>query len=330
MGTKHVKTGGFTIVELLTVMAVIAVLISLLIPALSLVRDNAKKVQQKAQFHAIDVGLELFKTDYGTYPESVDNEFDLNPPDWYTNATPYCGANKLAEAMVGLDLLGFHPKSGFTAEGTNDLNNDGTGNLVYDPTVGIQGEGLYNEIDGDENIDNRKYYLDLENANAYRLDEVYEDLTDGGFENNSIVLCDVYAKRRWKGTKTGMPILYYRARTNYKFQDSTLESGGPGSSDATDDDVYNFEDNMNLLALNSPEDNTIEHPLYDDTLANDLLDFEDIIVNQEVFKATDDGTGTAGIKKPYRAESYFLLSAGKDGLYGTSDDILNFEKEVTQ
>jgi len=47
---------GFTIVELLTVMAVIAVLIGLLIPALALVNKKAKTVQQRAQFHAIDVG----------------------------------------------------------------------------------------------------------------------------------------------------------------------------------------------------------------------------------------------------------------------------------
>ena len=33
------------------------------------------------------------------------------------------------------------------------------------------------------------------------------------------------------------------------------------------------------------------------------------------------------IKRPYRAQSYILISAGKDGLYGTSDDITNFKQE---
>jgi len=30
------------------------------------------------------------------------------------------------------------------------------------------------------------------------------------------------------------------------------------------------------------------------------------------------------LKRPYRADSFILLSAGPDALYGTPDDILNF------
>ena len=29
--------------------------------------------------------------------------------------------------------------------------------------------------------------------------------------------------------------------------------------------------------------------------------------------------------RPYRADSYILISAGYDGLYGTRDDICNFD-----
>ncbi len=154
MGTKQVKTRGFTIVELLTVMAVIAILIGLLIPALNLVRDNAKKIQQKAQFHSIDVGLELFKSEFGAYPESKDNSMPtVNPLD----NSNYCGANKLAEAMVGWDFLGYHPKSGFTADGRNDLNGDGTTALIYNPTGGFT-DGAYSET-AEQNIENRRKFL---------------------------------------------------------------------------------------------------------------------------------------------------------------------------
>jgi len=31
--------------------------------------------------------------------------------------------------------------------------------------------------------------------------------------------------------------------------------------------------------------------------------------------------------RPYRTGSFILISAGKDGLYGTDDDIFNFNKE---
>ena len=41
------------------------------------------------------------------------------------------------------------------------------------------------------------------------------------------------------------------------------------------------------------------------------------IVDQKVLEAS-------GILWPYRADSYILISAGIDGLYGTSDDMTNF------
>lgn len=71
--TQH--NNAFTIVELLTVMAVIALLIGLLVPALALVKDRAKDIQQRAQFHAISSGLEMFKADFGDYPDSKDNSY---------------------------------------------------------------------------------------------------------------------------------------------------------------------------------------------------------------------------------------------------------------
>ena len=30
---------------------------------------------------------------------------------------------------------------------------------------------------------------------------------------------------------------------------------------------------------------------------------------------------------PYKAQSFILMSAGKDGIYGNADDIFNFDKE---
>ena len=58
---KHSEKQGFTIVELLTVMSVIAILIGLLVPALNLVRKMAKDTKQKAQFHSINVAVKAGK-----------------------------------------------------------------------------------------------------------------------------------------------------------------------------------------------------------------------------------------------------------------------------
>ncbi len=305
-------------------MGVIAILISLLVPALTLVRDYSKEIQQRAQFHGIDVGLEMYKTEFGNYPPSKDN---ADPPTG-TNAhpddpTPYSGANKLAEAMVGLDMLGFHPKSDFRSDGVN-IRDDGTASgaiedfPVYHPLFDdFNANGALIETGG-ENVQARKGpFLDLENANAYELQDVYTD-TRGyrtatgsvGIIDQSLVLCDEYINKRQSGKKTGMPILYYRARRAYTQQDTF---------DGIDNDIYYYPDNQNILDLGVPEDQAgPPHPLYAGGGAIvDYDNFEYMIINTQVTK----------VKRPYRADSYILVSAGKDGLYGTPDDMFNFQKK---
>ena len=304
------KRAGFTIVELLTVMAVIAILIGLLVPALNLVHDTAKDVQQRAQFHGIEIGLEMFKSEFGVYPESIDSQ-DEFAADGTTALKPYSGANKLAEAMVGWDLLGFHPKAEFTSEGV-----DLTGVKVYDTSSANR------DVRSD-------HYVGLEKANAFRMDDIYSDpapLDDGGV-SPYYVLCDSYAKRRAvSGYKTGTPILYFKANTKY----DTQVSATTAIIDDTGDDVYNYYDNLNILALGSAEDG--EDHLISDAVGNDLIDFDKIIVNEQIFASTAGvgesiGDGGIGTQVPYCSKSYILMSAGKDGLFGNSDDIYNFEKD---
>ena len=186
---------------------------------------------------------------------------------------------------------------------------------MYDPVNGINVVG-YTET-GEENIQARVDPLvELENANAYRMTDIYGLANIGSFDpdNDNFVLCDVFSKKRTSGRKTGMPILYYRARTQYTLQDYTNPAGG-GALGEIADDIYYYADNQNLLELGSAEDSTVFHPLADGT--DDWEDFEDVILNKQVID----------IKRPYRAGSYILISAGPDGLYGNADDICNFTRE---
>ncbi len=287
------KRPGFTIVELLTVMSVIAILIGLLVPALNLVKDFAKEVQQRAQFHSIGVGLDMFNTEFGYYPPSDDNA-DIAHPH-LVDQTPYGGAQKLAEAVVGWDLLGFHPQADFRSDGRNDI---GAGDvLIYDATILA-------------NVEARKGpFVELENANAYTMEEVYGSDV-GSFDPLNYVLCDEYSKKRLLGKKTGMPILYYRAHTNRIFQDAQKDDSVPPSGFDTDDDIYEYGDNDLLIQLGSAAVPSEIHPL-------DITTFDQMIRNPQVTTIT----------RPFRAGSYILISAGKDGLYGNADDIFNFDKE---
>jgi prepilin-type N-terminal cleavage/methylation domain-containing protein len=313
---KRTSKKGFTIVELLTVMGVIAVLIGLLVPALGLVKDYSKALQQRAQFHSISVGLEMFKTEFGSYPRSYDNSIIAPAP---ADPTAYCGANKLAEAMVGQDLIGFHPSSDFRANGTNTvIDKNGVqqpNTYVYD-TAGT----LPTWQTADENIQARKGpFIDLENANAFYLDEIYNTgVALAPFTTNPttglypLVLCDVYAKKRGGvgAKKAGSPILYFRARTNYVQQDET---------DGIDNDIYYYPDNENLLMRGNPETQQA-YTLLNGVGGTPEQKFENMIINEQV----------QTIRRPYRSDTYILISAGKDGDFGTADDIFNFEKGMTE
>ena len=299
------KRAAFTIVELLTVMSIIVILIGLLVPALSSVKRFAKKVKQQAQFHSIGAAMELFSNEEDGYPDSTAHD---------EVGEEYCGAMRLCEAMVGQDLLGFHPSSHFRS----DLTIDGTAETLlydYDPD---------SETDdpNEENIRARKGpYLQIENANAYRLGDLFNDI--GNFRTDSenlFVLCDEYSKVTHKvtGKKVGMPILYYKANTSGIRHDTDYEP----TDDNNNGNIYNYFDNDELVLLGMPWAPGLSHPICSDTSGTTSTgDTADWRIFYEMTR-NDDIAIEAG--RPYRADSYILLSAGFDGEYGTSDDIFNF------
>jgi type II secretory pathway pseudopilin PulG len=276
---------AFTIIELLTVMSIIVILIGLLVPALNMVKKYAWEVRQKAQFNSIDIAIELFNTEFSSYPDSSERG-----PDGQL----YCGAMKLCEAMMGQDLMGFHPDSIFRSDGT-----DGT-KILYPDANAVTPEAYR------DNLSIRKGpYLPLESANAYRLTDIHPNVS-GFVTARHFVLCDVYrtVTHRVTGKKIGMPILYYRANTANNLHDIA----NPNNSN----NIYNYKDNQWLIALGIPSDpppNGSNHRLYDPV---------------RFYKNTKNDKVTTAFR-PYRADSFILISAGFDGEYGTPDDICNFD-----
>lgn len=283
------KKSGFTMVELLTVLAIIAILVALLVPALALVRKITKETQQRAQLNAIELAMTAFKNDYGDYPPS-----DWPTPD--TGDNDYCGAQKLAEALLGRDLLGFHPES----------NWDATDETFYP-------DNLDPDIEADKaNLDARRGpYLDVTTANAFKLgDDAGKEngLFDnpGYLEQDTFVICDVFGVKKVtigkNSYKAGTPILYYKA-------DPSSKKFEPGLFDKQ---IYDAYDNWALIRLGRLVDGQ-PHKLADDDYEY-FYDPDYKIVDPKV----------TAMPWPHRPDSYILISAGADGEYGTEDDICNF------
>ncbi|MFC1676849.1 type II secretion system protein [Planctomycetota bacterium] len=277
------KNSGFSIVELLTVLAIIALLVGILVPALSTVRTMARETKQRAQFAAIGQGLIAFRTDFGDYPESLLDQ-TTTPGEFYE------GGQKLAEALVGWDLLGFHPDSEWQANGEYE-----NGDTLYDNTV--------------ENLQDRKGpYLELSNSNAFKLLDLYADSDPVTPLNmDTFVLCDSFGRKKLpvgdSMVSAGSPILYFKANRSSK----TIEAAN------LNDRIYNVENNLDIGELGRIGDGA-EHRLFDD--GPTYNNFYDYIIDEKV--------SNDPFFWPVRADSYILISAGADGLYGTGDDVTNF------
>jgi len=288
------RKAAFTIVELLTVMSIIVILIGLLVPALNKVRQYANEVKQQAQFHSMDAAIELFNSEFDGYPDSS----ALDP-----DGVAYCGAMKLCEAMMGRDLMGFHPDSIFRSSGL-----DGLGNNLYPlPSSTVAYTNSLSARKGP--------YLPLENANAYQLRDLYTEL--GPFAGENFVLCDVFRRvtHLQTGQRIGMPILYYKANTA-KTQHDLTNPDNPQN-------IYSYTDNHSLVMLGKPWDPPSKggtpHRLAIETGRSTGFRFYMNTTNDKVLATT-----TAAVR-PYRADTYILISAGNDGEYGTPDDICNFD-----
>ncbi len=68
--TSRIRTEdqGFTLIELLTVIAIIAILMGLLFPAVSAVKDAAKKAEAKNACTGIVAAVKQYNAEYGKYP----------------------------------------------------------------------------------------------------------------------------------------------------------------------------------------------------------------------------------------------------------------------
>ena len=82
MGEQERFTTGFTLIELLVVISIIALLVSVLMPALSKAKKSARAAICLAHLHQWGLA-------WKQYTQDNDGRVDMGIGDWYVHLVPY-------------------------------------------------------------------------------------------------------------------------------------------------------------------------------------------------------------------------------------------------
>lgn len=317
MRIRHVRSqSAFSLMELLVVIAIIALLTGMLAPGIGVITRAAKRLKQSSVFHGYKTGLELFSRDFNDYPES----------DVLSGAGgSVYGAQRLAEALMGIDQKGFDPKSKWYAPNH--------GPDIYASTDRVPASSAA-EIAACDNR-RKEIYVEQKDDGCYALADIYSGgsiapvYSPSGFEDpRAPVLTDIFKKKYITLTtptggtnrvKVGTPVLYFKADTRSRlFMGTDLLGIGNRANW-----VYNYEDNRAIIELGTVLDPT--------TVKHDFDESQQVTHNGQTmdgmdwFYETIKDSRVDAYDKPHNPKTFILMSAGPDGVFGTKDDVTNFD-----
>lgn len=312
---------AFTLIELLAVVAIIALLMGIFMPALGRIRGQARKTKTSAMVAALEKACEAFNADNGHYPRSAGE----NPFEGRGSGVQLSGAQ-----WLGLQLLGANQMGYVKPVRSNDSNADGIIDeddwddwYSGEPSREYARLGPYATADPDVVT----WIVDRDGRRGYkaRHPDPPSELEEGSsFWSNGQVpfFVDPY----------DYPVLYYRANAGAKYPVTT----GSGSDVAPG--VYSQADNAQFTGGQAEFEGRpqrgydfaglgMPHPMRElgysrgaGSVPPETFTFA--IHNRNIFEATK--RGNSGRIWPHNDKTFLIISAGADGLFGTGDDIANF------
>lgn len=353
---RHSPRGGFSLVELLTVIFIIGLLIAILVPSLSAARNAAKKMTTAKELDSIKVGLEMFKNENGAefpqtngYPPSFAHPPIGSPPVFQSNlgefpfleGTPaVTGAHWLPAMLMGVDKLGYLKRSSIPnkdnlrnepwkwytpdplADGRTTLPRGGPYVDVGLPTrktkdlPGRRNERLFPSWPADESAPEGIHQLPVV-VDAFDQTILYYVANAHGRTSNMVWGGDRPTDNSYdRGPQEVGPPFYYH-QDNAPFT-------GIGTADADRGWDFGNSGTKHTIALSGAGHTAADLRVAEDP--NKRETFARYIIDRKIYRdieRADPAPPAATPLRPVNAESYLLISAGVDGRYGTNDDVSN-------
>lgn len=142
---------GFTLLEILCVIAVIAILSSILIPSINMAKKSSLSAKSKAQFHQYIFALEAYYHTYGRYPYFFYENGTVNLKEHgeeFVKALSGHGPYPSYNELTGLEIQKLNPKQisfYHFSEGEFDekgMLRDGFENPNIYISIDMEGKGL--------------------------------------------------------------------------------------------------------------------------------------------------------------------------------------------
>jgi prepilin-type N-terminal cleavage/methylation domain-containing protein len=163
---------AFTLIELLTVIAIIGILAAIIIPAAGGVKTAANKAKTKAMFSQWSLAMDLFKSDYGYYPAIATSNNKINDASNFFAAL----TGKKHDGTDASDLRGNTRKLSFYAPAASDVILTGTTPKLTD-AFGNTEFVVFTDTDGNGIISGSE----LSQLSVTSIDGVIVPVTDATF-----------------------------------------------------------------------------------------------------------------------------------------------------
>jgi prepilin-type N-terminal cleavage/methylation domain-containing protein len=334
---------GFTLIELLTVIAIISLLIAILIPSLSKARDSAKNVKSKGTMKSLGDGLEMFKTENeeechgNNYPPSKAGDDPTEDGDGsLLGSEEIFGAQWLVRYLMGKNLDGYVAKRNVPKVFDSLAPPAGWSQKLW---YGKPGDSEWPSALTDPLPRSGPYISDAAVKPPRDLPgSPVDDSTGTAAKWVNWVFVDAYT----------MPICYYAA--NSRYADTPEATLTTWTGDSAYPGIYEWRDNALFTGLTTEDDPTGGNPppwdfgggrhkltfgpaawqtdpvAQHDQIKDHTLSFAYYVMNKQAFETTFGLYGAAKAKViPTRRDSFLLWSPGKDGKFGSADDIMNFQ-----